>query len=202
VSRSHKLGSRLTSPRKSAKCAARHLFGHAGASADLAQLEVPTRSGSKIPALPEKISSSNSVTRIATLRLRSSLHAHTLPKRDAIFNLRSRRRRLRVTPSGIVIPHSAYFHVKIMRGSLPWAFTCVPTGLQELPAHRVLRKIVIPFYNHARVALRDHFATPDCLSHFLPSVRRGLRRSGARLRQPPFIGCSRTHFDHRIQRLC
>src|SRR6202035_1361257 len=79
--------------------------------------------------------------------------------------------RLRVVPRRVIVPHSAHFHAVIMRGALPRTLGRVRAWLQKFLLDRVGREILVPFHNDARIALRDYFSPPGCLSHFVsPSL--------------------------------
>src|SRR4029077_11235997 len=69
------------------------------------------------------------------------LDAHTLPKRDAILDLRRRGLRVWVVPRRVVIPHSAHFHAVVVRRALPRALGGVRARFQKFRLDRIHREI-------------------------------------------------------------
>src|ERR1700682_4832988 len=76
--------------------------------------ETSSRAARLMPSVPPRPASSN-----RKLPTNLPLDPHTLPKRDAILDLRRSGLRLRVVPRRVVIPHSTHFHAVVVRRSLP-----------------------------------------------------------------------------------
>ena len=72
-----------------------------------------------------------------------------------------------IIPRGVFVSHTVDDKVIVVSGSLPGANGGVVARLEELPVYRFGRKILIPFDNHAGVALRNQLSSPTCFRHSL-----------------------------------
>jgi hypothetical protein len=96
----------------------------------------------------------------------SIFDAHALPKRDAALDFRGRGLWVGIIPGSVLIPHPVDLDVVIIRGAFPGTNRSVIARTEKLFLHCFQRKVLIPFHDHAGVALCNHFSAPRCPRHF------------------------------------
>src|SRR5579863_8887738 len=96
----------------------------------------------------------------------STLDAHALPKREAALDFRGCGLWVGIIPGGVLIPHPVHLDVVIIRGAFPGTNRSVIARPEKFFLHCFQRKILIPFHDHAGVALCNHFSAPRRPRHF------------------------------------